>query len=80
MILPLFSHLLIPFLIAMFLAINMGGSVTGPSVSAAFGASAIRRSAIAGLFGIMVFLGAFLAGKSTAATLGKDLLHPEMMS
>ena len=80
MISPLFSQLLIPFLVAMFLAINMGGSGTGPSFSAAFGANAIRRSAIAGLFGIMVFLGAILAGKATATTLGRDLLNPEMMS
>ena len=35
MISPLMSHLLVPFIIAMFLAINMGGSGTGPAFSAA---------------------------------------------
>ena len=77
---PLFSHLLIPFLVAMFLAINMGGSGTAPAFSAAYGANIIRKSLIPGLFGIMVFLGAIIAGKGTATTVGKGLLDPEMMS
>ena len=80
MISPLFSHLLIPFIIAMFLAITMGGSGTGPAFSAAYGANVIRKSLIPGLFGIMVFLGAIIAGKGTATTMGKGLLAPEMMS
>ncbi len=80
MVSPLFSHLLIPFVIAMFLAITMGGSGTGPAFSAAYGANAIRKSLIPGLFGIMVFLGAIIAGKGTASTLGKDLFPAEMMS
>lgn len=77
---PLFSHLLIPYLIAMFLALNMGGSGTGPAFSAAYGSNIIRKSLIPGLFGIMVFLGAITAGKGTAITVGKGLLDPEMMS
>ena len=80
MISPLFSHLLIPFIIAMFLAITMGGSGTAPAFSAAYGANVIRKSLIPGLFGIMVFLGAIIAGKGTATTMGKGLLNPEMMS
>ncbi len=76
---PLFSHLLIPFIAAMFLAINMGGSGTGPSFSAAFGANAIRKSLIPGLFGLMVFLGAIIAGKATTVTIGKELLNPDLM-
>ncbi len=80
MVSPLFSHLLIPFVIAMFLAITMGGSGTGPAFSAAYGANAIRKSLIPGLFGIMVFLGAIIAGKGTASTIGKDLFPAEMMS
>ena len=80
MISPLFSHLLIPFLVAMFLAINMGGSGTAPAFSAAYGANIIRKSLIPGLFGIMVFFGAIIAGKGTATTVGKGLLDPEMMS
>ncbi len=80
MISPLFSHLLIPFLVAIFLAINMGGSGTAPAFSAAYGSNIIRKSLIPGLFGIMVFLGAIIAGKGTATTIGKGLLDPEMMS
>ena len=80
MISPLFSHLLIPFLVAMFLAVNMGGSGTAPAFSAAYGANIIRKSLIPGLFGIMVFLGAIIAGKGTATTVGKGLLDPAMMS
>lgn len=80
MLSPLFSHLLIPYLIAMFLALNMGGSGTGPAFSAAYGSNIIRKSLIPGLFGIMVFLGAVIAGKGTATTVGKGLLSPEMMS
>jgi sulfate permease len=80
MISPLFNHLLIPFIIAMFLAVTMGGSGTGPSFSAAYGANVIKKSMIPGLFGIMVFLGAIIAGKGTATTVGKGLLAPEMMT
>ena len=80
MVSPLLSHLLIPFIIAMFLAITMGGSGTAPAFSAAYGANVIKKSLIPGLFGIMVFLGAIIAGKGTATTMGKGLLSPEMMS
>ena len=80
MISPLFNQLLIPFIIAMFLAITMGGSGTAPAFSAAYGANVIRKSLIPGLFGIMVFLGAIIAGKATTTTVGKSLLAPEMMT
>lgn len=80
MVSPLFNHLLIPFIIAIFLAITMGGSGTGPSFSAAYGANVIRKSLIPGLFGIMVFIGAIVAGKGTATTIGKELLAPDKMS
>ena len=80
MISPLFSHLLIPFIVAMFLAINMGGSGTAPSFSAAYGANIIRRLSIPGLFGICVFAGAILAGKKVSMTMGRDLVDPENMT
>jgi sulfate permease len=80
MISPIFNQLLIPYLAAMLLAITMGGSGTAPAFSAAYGANVIRKSLIPGLFGIMVFLGAILAGKGTAATMGKGLLNPDLMS
>ncbi len=71
---------LIPFVIAMFLAINMGGSGTAPAFSAAYGANIIKRSLIPGLFGIAVFIGAIVGGKETANTIGKGLLEPRMMT
>ncbi len=77
---PIFNQLLIPYIIAMILAMAMGGSGTAPAFSAAYGANVIRKSVIPGLFGIMVFLGAILAGKGTASTMGKGLLNPDMMS
>ncbi len=80
MISPLVSHLMIPYILAMFLAIMMGGSGTGPAFSAAYGANVVKKSLIPGLFGIMVFLGAIIAGKGTATTMGKGILDPEMMS
>ncbi len=77
---PIFNQLLIPYIFAMILAITMGGSGTAPAFSAAFGANVIRKSLIPGLFGIMVFLGAIVAGKGTATTMGKGLLNPDLMS
>ena len=71
---------IIPFLIAIFLAINMGGSGTAPSFSAAYGANIIKKNMIPGLFGIAVFVGAIVGGKETAKTIGKGLLDPEMMT
>lgn len=76
----LLGYFLIPLIIALFLAITMGGSGTGPSFSAAYGANVVRKSVIPGLFGIMVFLGALVAGKETAITVGKGLLNPDMMT
>lgn len=74
------SHFVIPFMIAVFLAINMGGSGTGPAFSAAYGANIISKTTIFGLFGIMVFLGALFAGAETTKTLGGDLLKPELLT
>ena len=70
----MFNGLLLPLLVAMFMALNMGGSGTAPSFATAFGSGIIRRSLIPGLFGIFVLLGALLAGKNTAITLGKEIL------
>ena len=71
---PIYNQLLIPFITAMALAITMGGSGTAPAFSAAYGANVIRKSIIPGLFGIVVFVGAFLAGKKTAGTMGSGIL------
>ncbi|WP_321322492.1 inorganic phosphate transporter [Labilibaculum sp.] len=71
---------LIPFVIAIFLSVNMGGSGTGPAFSAAYGSNVIKKSLIPGLFGLMVFIGAIVGGKETARTVGKGLLNPQLMS
>lgn len=77
---PMFSILLIPFLTAMFLAINMGGSGTSPAFSSAYGANIIRKDLIPGLFGLFVFFGAIMAGKKVVLTVGKDILPGEAMN
>lgn len=74
------NYLLVPFVIAMFLAITMGGSGTGPAFSVAYGSNVIKRSLIPGLFGIMVFIGALVAGKNTASTVGGDILPSSFMT
>ena len=74
------SHFIIPFIISIFLAINMGGSGTGPSFSVAYGANILKKTAIPSLFGLMVFLGAVIAGKATTATMGRGLVNPELMN
>ena len=76
----IFSHLIIPFLISMFLAITMGGSGTGPSFSAAYGSNVLKKNAIPGLLGLMVYLGAIIAGKATARTVGEGLINPDLMN
>lgn len=73
----MYSIYLIPLLIGMFLAINMGGSGTAPSFSAAFGSNLIRKNLIPGLFGLFVFGGALIAGKKVVATIGKGIIPPE---
>lgn len=70
----LLTDLTIPFLLAMFLAVNMGGSGTAPAFSAAYGANVLKRTVIPGLFGIMVLAGALIAGKEVSLTLGDGLL------
>ncbi len=74
------NTVLIPFIIAMLLGVVMGGSGTGPAFSAAYGANIIKLKWIPVLFGLMVFLGAIIAGKETAATIGKGLLSPDYMN
>ncbi len=80
MISPLLSPLLIPFIVALFLAINMGGSGTGPSFSVAYGCNLIKHKYIPGLFGLMVFAGAIIAGRETANTVGNELIDPSYMT
>ncbi|MBA7516569.1 Sulfate permease CysP [subsurface metagenome] len=74
------SILLVPFMVAIFLAINMGGSGTSPSFSAAYGSDIIRKDLIPSLFGIFVFLGAIIAGKKVILTIGRGILPAEAMN
>lgn len=62
------------------MAINMGGSGVGPSFAAAFGSRIISKAIIPGLFGMMVLIGALVAGQETANTLGKGIIKPEAFS
>lgn len=77
---PIYNQLLLPYIIAMVLAITMGGSGTAPAFSASYGANVIRKSLIPGIFGIAVFLGAFIAGKNTATTMGSGILSANYMT
>ncbi|MBW6464128.1 MAG: anion permease [Bacillota bacterium] len=72
--------ILIPILIAIFLAINMGGSGTSPSFSAAYGANIIKKSYIPILFGTFVLLGALIAGEKVITTIGGSVLPADVMS
>lgn len=77
---PIYGQFILPLIIATFLAINMGVSGTAPSFAAAYGANLIPKNLIPGLFGIMVFIGAIIAGKNVAITLGQGFLPQESMS
>ena len=68
------SILLIPIVIAIFMAINMGASGTAPSFAAPYGANLIRKAMIPGLFGLFVLLGAVIAGEKVIKTLGGQIL------
>jgi len=74
------TPLLVPFLAAMFLAVNMGGSGTAPSFAVAYGANLIRKDRIPGVFGLFVLLGAIIAGKKVSLTIGRDILPADVMS
>lgn len=74
------TFILIPFMLAMFLAINMGGSGTAPAFAAAYGANLIKKHQIAMLFGLMVLLGAVFSGKEVSITLGQGILDSEFFT
>lgn len=71
------SFYIVPLLVAIFLAINMGASGTAPAFSAAYGGNIIKKQMIPGLFGIFVFAGAVLAGSKVIDTVGGDVLPKE---
>ena len=71
---------IIPLLVAVFLAVNMGGSGTAPSFSVAYGAKIIKRDYIPFLFGSFVLLGAIIAGEKVIKTIGGSVLPAENMN
>jgi sulfate permease len=71
---------IIPLLVAIFLAINMGASGTAPAFSAAYGAGIIKRSYIPFLFGSFVLLGAVIAGEKVIKIIGGAVLPAEHMN
>jgi sulfate permease len=71
--------LLIPFLVAAFLAVNMGASGTAPAFSAAYGAGVIKKALIPVLFTVFVFAGASLAGHKVSGTIGGEILPAGLM-
>ncbi len=76
----MFSIYLIPLVVAIFLAINMGASGTAPSFSAVYGADLLKKEMIPGLFGFFVFAGVIIAGEKVVLTIGKGIMPTEMMS
>ena len=62
------------------MATKNGKSGTSPSFATAYGSGILRRDLIPGLFGLCVLLGALLAGKNTAITLGKEIIPSESLN
>lgn len=65
--------------LAVFFAMNMGGSNLSPSFAAPYGAGAIGRKKAAVLFGIFVLLGAFIAGGKVVETISKGIVPRELI-
>ncbi len=77
---PAYALFVVPLLIAVFLAFNMGASGTAPSFAVAYGANLIRKELIPGLFGAFVLLGALIAGGKVVQTIGGAVLPAAEMS
>jgi len=71
---------IVPLLVAVFLAINMGASGTAPAFSAAYGAKIIKLDYIPFMFGTFVLLGAIIAGDKVIKTIGGSVLPAENMN
>lgn len=71
--------LLLPILIGLFLAVNMGASGTAPSFAAPHGAGLLRRESIPGLFAIFVLLGAVLGGQKVVRTVAGEIVPVQSM-
>lgn len=71
---------LLPFIIAMFFAMNMGASGVAPSFSCTYGANILSREIIHGIYGVFVFIGAIVAGGNVIKTISCGFVPPEIIS
>lgn len=76
----MYSEFTIPLLLAMIFAATMGGSGTAPSFGAAYGAGLVGLRKIPWLFGILVFVGALVAGKKVVVTISGGILPADTMT
>ncbi len=72
--------ILLPLIVAAFLALNMGGSGMSPAFSAPYGAGVIGRKTAAILFSICVLLGAYIAGGRVVDTISKGIVSQDLIS
>jgi sulfate permease len=68
------TFVIVPFLLAMFMAVNMGGSTTAPAFASAYGANLIKKHQISLLYGVMILLGAIFSGSGVSLKMGQGLL------
>ncbi|MCZ7363092.1 MAG: inorganic phosphate transporter, partial [Candidatus Methanoperedens sp.] len=66
--------IIIAFLVAVFMGINIGGNNAAAAMGAAYGAKARTKYQAVVLIGIFSFLGAVLSGGEVIKTLGKGIL------
>ena len=71
---------LLTFILAVFFALNMGGSGMSPSFAASYGAGAIGKKGAALLFGMFVLLGAFVAGGKVITTISSGIVPQDFIS
>lgn len=66
--------------LAVFFAINMGCSGTGPSFASAYGAKILSHKRVALLFATFVIIGAYALGHRVVKTISKGLIPQETLS
>lgn len=76
----IYAIFLIPCIIAIFLAINMGASGITASFAATYGANLIRKGLLSVAFGIFVLLGALIAGGKVMSTIGGEVVPSMQMN
>ncbi|WP_246998566.1 inorganic phosphate transporter [Halosolutus gelatinilyticus] len=72
--------LVLGVLVAIFVGVNIGGSSTGIAWGPAVGAGAIGKTAAAVLMTVFVFLGGWTVGRNVIATMGEDIVPPEIFT